>query len=115
MIENYDSDFSEMGRARPKTKTLTKLSVQHTSSTTKTPSIPSLIQKAQELIVQCDYELALRFIRRILEQQPDNVEAREMSGVCLLETGEIEGAKEVGDVVFQFKDRIQRTLRHFKY
>jgi len=109
-----------MGRNRPRTKILTKPSAQHTPSTTptKTPSIPSLIEKAKELIVQCDYELALRFVRRILEQQPSNVEVREMLGVCMLETGEIEAAKEVGDVLFdhyQFKDRIRPTLRHSKY
>jgi len=91
-----------MGRNRLRTKILTSPSAQHTSSATptKTPSIPSLIEKAKELIVQCDYELALRFVRRILEQQPDNVEVREMLGVCLLETGEIEAAKEVGNVLF---------------
>jgi len=108
-----------MGRARPRTKIHTKLSAQHTSSATPTkiPSIASLTEKAKELIVQCDYELALRFVRRILEQQPGNVEAREMLGVCLLETGEIKAAKEVGDVLYQyqFKDRIRPTLRHFKY
>lgn len=45
--------------------------------------------------MQCDYDLARRFIRRILEQQPTNAEAKEMLGVALLETGEIEAAKEV--------------------
>jgi len=78
-----------MGRARPKVH----------ATLTQTPSIPPLVAKAKELIVQCDYELALRFVRRILEHQPGNVEAREMLGVCLLETGDIEAAKEVGDVL----------------
>lgn len=89
-----------MGRARPKQKLHTKVirpPTQYASSATpaKTPSIPSLLAKAQGLIIQYDYELALRFIRRILEQQPDNVEAREMLGVSLLETGEIDSAREV--------------------
>ncbi|KAF9450901.1 TPR-like protein [Macrolepiota fuliginosa MF-IS2] len=93
----------EMGRTRPKKKQHTKASdppVQHVSSATaaKAPSIPALLEKVQELIVQCDYELALRFVRRILEQQPGSIEAREMLGVCLLETGEIDAAKEA----FQF-------------
>jgi len=60
------------------------------------PSIASLLEKAQSLIVQCDYELALRFIRRILSQESTNVEAKEMLGVVQLETGELEAAKEVG-------------------
>lgn len=89
-----------MGRTRPKKKLHTKATdppAQHPSSTpsAKTPSIPALLEKAQELIVQCDYELALRFARRILEQQADNVEAREILGVSLLETGKIDAAKEV--------------------
>lgn len=63
------------------------------------PSIPSLVEKAQSLIEQCDYDLAQRFIQRILEQQPANVEAKEMLGVILLEIGEIRRAKEVRRVV----------------
>ncbi|KAF9565283.1 TPR-like protein [Agrocybe pediades] len=58
------------------------------------PSTASLLEKAQELIVQCDYELALKFVRRVLQQDPKNAEAKEILGVCLLETGEIEEAKE---------------------
>lgn len=89
-----------MGRTKPKKKAHTKATsthVQQTPSTksTKTPSTSALLEKAQELITQYDYELALRFLRRVLEQQPDNVEAKEMLGVCLLETGEIDDAKEV--------------------
>lgn len=83
-----------MGRTKPKKKQHTKATdppAQHS----KSPSVPALLEKAQELIVQCDYEFALRFVRRILEQQPENVEAREMLGVSLLETGEIDGAKQV--------------------
>lgn len=82
-----------MGRTRTAKKQHTKATdppAQHS----KPPSIPALLEKAQELIVQCDYELALRFVRRILELQPENVEAREMLGVSLLETGEIDAAKE---------------------
>jgi hypothetical protein len=83
----------KMGRTRPAKKHHTKATdppAQHS----KPPSTPALLEKAQELVVQCDYELALRFVRRILEQQPENVEAREMLGVSLLETGKIDAAKE---------------------
>ncbi|KAF5359557.1 hypothetical protein D9756_003465 [Leucocoprinus leucothites] len=95
-----------MGRTRTKAKVHTKATnppTQHASSATpaKKPSISSLLAKAQELIVQCDYELALRFIGRILEQQPDNVEAREMLGVSLLETGEIDAAKKAFQALTQ--------------
>ncbi|KAJ7601783.1 hypothetical protein DFH06DRAFT_1489156, partial [Mycena polygramma] len=51
------------------------------------PSIPALLEKAQTLIVQCDYELAQRFVTRVLEQQPSNAEAKEMLGVVQLEMG----------------------------
>jgi hypothetical protein len=59
------------------------------------PSTQALLQKAQDLIVQCDYDLATRFVHRILERQPNNAEAKEMLGVVQLETGAIEDAKLV--------------------
>ncbi|TFK40383.1 hypothetical protein BDQ12DRAFT_697745 [Crucibulum laeve] len=86
-----------MGRTRPKKKAASKATeppIQHTQSPSKAPAIDSLLEKTQELIVQCDYELALRFVRRILDQQPANAAAKEMLGVALLETGEIEDARE---------------------
>jgi len=86
-----------MGRTKPKKKVHSKATVppaQHATAS-NAPSIPSLLEKAQSLIVQCDYDLALRFIRRILEQAPNNAEVKEMLGVALLETGEVEGAKDV--------------------
>ena len=86
-----------MGRTKPKKKAHSKATDppnQH-ATPSNAPSIPSLLEKAQSLIVQCDYDLALRFIRRILDQAPSNAEAKEMLGVALLETGEVEGAKEV--------------------
>lgn len=89
-----------MGRTKPKKKVHTKATdtpALQSSSTkpTKTPSIPALLEKAQELLTQCDYEFALRFVKRALEQQPNNVEAKEMLGVCLLEIGELDDAREV--------------------
>ncbi|KAF8071895.1 hypothetical protein FPV67DRAFT_1483083 [Lyophyllum atratum] len=85
-----------MGRTRAKKKAASKATdppVQH-AATQNAPSIVSLLEKAQSLIVQCDYDLAQRFIRRVLEQQPSNAEAKEMLGVSLLETGDIDAAKE---------------------
>lgn len=84
-----------MGRTRSRKKASKTIDppVQQTGNP---PSITSLLEKAQSLIVQCDYELALRFIRRILSQESTNVEAKEMLGVVQLETGELEAAKEVG-------------------
>lgn len=86
-----------MGRTKPKSKLHTKATDpprQH-ASPAKQPSISSLIEKAQSLIVQCDYELAVQFVRRVLEQDPKNAEAKEMLGVSLLEIGEIDEARTV--------------------
>lgn len=80
----------KMGRTRTKTKK----NIQTTSSTSP-PSIPSLLEKAQELIIQCDYELAQKFVQRVIDKEPTNVEAREMMGVVLLEMGEIDSARSV--------------------
>lgn len=88
-----------MGRTRSKKKSSTKVSgppiIQPPLTAAPAPSISALLEKAQSLIVECDYELALRFLRRILEQNQAHAEAKELLGVALLETGEIEKAKEV--------------------
>ncbi|KAJ6576466.1 hypothetical protein DFH09DRAFT_1149481 [Mycena vulgaris] len=83
-----------MGRTRTKKKTAARTAEVPASPLPATaPSIPALLEKAQSLIVQCDYDLALRFTTRILEQQPSNAEAKEMLGVIHLEMGEIEAAR----------------------
>ena len=85
-----------MGRTRPKTRKVKPIVTPNTAEGPSTaPSIPALLEKAQSLIVQCDYELAGRFARRILECEPGNVEAKEILGVTQLETGELDAAKEV--------------------
>jgi Flp pilus assembly protein TadD len=83
-----------MGRTKPKKKVLSKAQ-QPPNVAKEEPSISALLEKAQTLIVQCDYELASKFAQRILEKDSSNVEAKEMLGVALLETGEIEQAKQV--------------------
>jgi Flp pilus assembly protein TadD len=59
------------------------------------PSVSALLEKARSLIVQCDYELAVRFSQRILEKDRRNVEAKEILGVALLETGDMAAAEDV--------------------
>ncbi|KAL4248055.1 TPR-like protein [Abortiporus biennis] len=83
-----------MGRTRPKTRKAKPVITANTSEEILPPSIPSLIEKAQSLIVQCDYDLARLFVQRILERESKNVEAREMLGVVQLETGDIGAARE---------------------
>ncbi|EIM90916.1 TPR-like protein [Stereum hirsutum FP-91666 SS1] len=87
-----------MGRTRTKTRKtkppVVEVQEKATSTSQSQPSVSSLIEKAQELIVQCDYELAGRFVQRVLERSPDHAEALEMMGVVQLETGELDAAKE---------------------
>lgn len=85
-----------MGRTRTKTKkTIPVVSTASDSASKATPSVPALLEKAQELIVQCDYTLAHMFVKRILHREPEHAEAREMMGVILLETGEVDDARSV--------------------
>jgi hypothetical protein len=89
-----------MGRTKTKKKTAARIVEAPTSAPLPTtPSIPALLEKAQSLIVQCDYDLARRFVTRILEQQPSNAEAKEMLGVVQLEMGEIEAARVVSSIL----------------
>lgn len=85
-----------MGRTRPNAKKASVIAVKDVGSapdTTALPSSPALLEKAQSLIVQCDYELAGLFIRRVLYREPNNAQAKEMLGVVQLEIGELELAK----------------------
>ncbi|TFK27127.1 TPR-like protein [Coprinopsis marcescibilis] len=88
-----------MGRTKTKKKGRSKpenaVSQLPGVTSSNPPTIEALQEKAQELIIQCDYELAVKFVERILEQDPTNVEAKEMLGVSLLEMGELEQAKQV--------------------
>lgn len=68
---------------------------ENTSEPPKPPSVTALLEKAQTLIVQCDYNLAELFVKRVLEREPTHVGALEMLGVVQLETGELESAKQV--------------------
>jgi hypothetical protein len=83
-----------MGRTRPKTRKAPLLAAQLTE-TSREPTVEALLEKAQELIVQCDYDLAGRFVERLLQRSPDNAEAKEMLGVVQLETGLLDKAKQV--------------------
>ncbi|TFK75231.1 TPR-like protein [Pluteus cervinus] len=85
-----------MGRARTKKKVASKATdpPSQPAANAKGPSILALLEKAQDLIVQCDYELAEKFVRRVLEQQPSNAQATEMLGVVQLEQGEMDAAKQ---------------------
>jgi len=59
------------------------------------PSSTKLLAKAQELVAQCNFELARKFLERILQNEPNNSDARELFGVVLLEEGEVDAARQV--------------------
>lgn len=63
--------------------------------------------------MSCDYELAARFARRVLEREPQHVEAKEMLGVAQLETGELEAAKKVR--FDHFAGNTEDRLIHFGF
>ncbi|KAK7691030.1 hypothetical protein QCA50_006133 [Cerrena zonata] len=83
-----------MGRTRTKTKKVKPSPSNSNAEAAEQPSISSLLEKAQTLVVQCDYGLAQRFAQRILEREPRSVEAKEVLGVTQLETGDIDSAKQ---------------------
>jgi tetratricopeptide (TPR) repeat protein len=53
-----------------------------------------LLSKARSLVSQCDYELGVKFIERVLHRRPDHVEARELLGVIQVEVGEVDLARQ---------------------
>jgi hypothetical protein len=94
-----------MGRSRPKTR---KARPPETPRENKSePTVEALLEKAQELIVQCDYDLAGKFVERALKHAPDNVEGKEILGVVQLETGLLDAAKQVRFT--SYRNRVQRS------
>ena len=87
-----------MGRTRPKNRKARPPiddPAERDGKERSEPTLEALLEKAQELIVQCDYDLAGRFIDRVLKRTPDNAVAKEMLGVVQLETGILDAAKQV--------------------
>jgi hypothetical protein len=89
---------SSMGRTRPKTRKARPPAAELTETQREKksePTVEALLEKAQELIVQCDYNLAGKFVERVLQRAPDNVVGKEILGVVQLETGSLDAAKQV--------------------
>lgn len=86
-----------MGRSRTRQKKSCR-TTSASATTSSFPSIPSLLAKAQDLIVQCDYPLARKFTERVLAREDatstEKNQAREMLAVVLLEIGDVDDAKE---------------------
>jgi Flp pilus assembly protein TadD len=90
-----------MGRTKTRTKRVDRKQNitldSHTSGTNPGPSTSALYEKAQTLVEQCDYELAAKFLRRILDTDGVHIEAQELLGVVLLELGDLSTAEKVCD------------------
>jgi Flp pilus assembly protein TadD len=84
-----------MGRTKTKTKKSALVEVKGPQISSSEPSVTALYQKAQTLVEQCDYELAAKFLRRILERERTHVQARDLLGVVLLELGDLATAQTV--------------------
>ena len=92
-----------MGRTRTKQKKSPYITDSSGDVAIKSePPIEALLGKAQDLLVQCDFELAGRFVDRVLQRSPHHAEAKEILGVIQLETGDLEGARQVRDLVCTF-------------
>ncbi|KAG8212982.1 hypothetical protein J3R82DRAFT_11368 [Butyriboletus roseoflavus] len=87
-----------MGRARTKQKKSARI-ISASATSSSSPSISSLLSKAQDLVIQCDYPLARKFTERVLATEDatpaEKNQAREMLAVVLLEMGDVDDAKDV--------------------
>jgi Flp pilus assembly protein TadD len=88
-----------MGRTKTRTKRVERKqnirSDTQLSSTNSGPSASALYEKAQTLVEQCDYELAAKFLRRILDTDRTHIESQELLGVVSLELGDLSAAEKV--------------------
>jgi hypothetical protein len=92
----------EMGRTKSAgtVKGAKKASPGKISSTP--PSVPALLAKAQSLMGELDFDLARKFVVRILETEPDHFEAREMLAIIEVEKGDVDVARNVSRA-FRFR------------
>jgi Flp pilus assembly protein TadD len=86
---------TKTGRSLPGVKTELKAAGSTATTSKAEPTVPKLLRKCQELLTQCDYELASKFIERVLDKSPGNSEALEYKGIVQVETGDVDGAREV--------------------
>ncbi|KAL6051579.1 Tetratricopeptide repeat domain containing protein [Balamuthia mandrillaris] len=62
---------------------------------TKQYSVEDLLRKAEDLLGQCQWELAQKFYTKALELAPENAQALAGLGGLMLEAGELEVAQEL--------------------
>lgn len=89
-----------MGRSKTKKLVRSSTAAQRKAEGSVTPvkgppSTSSLFSKALQLVTQCNYDLALKFLLRVLEQDANLTNARELLGEVQLELGDITAAEQV--------------------
>jgi len=88
-VEKYKKQLEEsLGEVKN-----TSSSTSNENKATGGHSIDRLLDKAEELIDEFNFDLAQKFCQRALETDPDNVRALEISASLLMETGQTESAK----------------------
>lgn len=60
------------------------------------PELSKMLQKCEELVERFEYDLALKFCEKILEQDPHQVEALQLKATIHIDVGQTEEAKQVG-------------------
>lgn len=65
------------------------------SFSSPTTSLMIRVDKAHTLLAQSNFELAIKFLTRAVEYEPENLEAREVLGVAELEGGDEDIGREV--------------------
>lgn len=61
----------------------------------KAVDVPKLLAKCEELVGRFQYDLAIKFCERILEHEPQQLDALQMKATILIDAGETDQAKEV--------------------
>jgi len=86
---------TKMGKPKSHSSKAKKL-VRKKNLTTSSPNynIEELLEKARDLLDECQFELAEKFCQRALEMSNDHPQALEMSANLLLERGEVEKAQQ---------------------
>ena len=101
-----------MGRTRTKSKRASTRSTKNANleESKGEPTVAALLEKAQSRLVECDYDLAGRFARRILDREPNNIQGKELLGVVQLETGDLDAAKTVRSSFAVRRDGITNSI-----
>lgn len=91
-IEKFENEAALVGKSTQE-KQSAKASHDGKEEYGSVHSIERLLDKAEELIDEFNFDLAQKFCQRALETEPDNVRALEVSASMLMELGQTESAK----------------------